>query len=115
MTKSPFIEKDEQAAEYLGLIRSNLYGPINIQVIGGLFYFITFTNDHSRYGYVNLMKFKSEAFKKFKEFKNEVEKLIGKSIKTLRSDQDGEYLSHKFIDYLKENRILPQWTSLRTP
>ena len=39
------------------------------------------------------MTYKSETFEKFKEFKAEVEKQLGKSIKTLRSDRGGEYLS----------------------
>ena len=46
-------------------------------------YFITFTDDLSRYGYVYLMKHKSETFEKFKEFQNEVEKKRGKRIKAL--------------------------------
>ena len=60
---------------------------------GGYLYFVTFIDDYSRYGYVYLMKYKSETFEKFKEFKAEVEKQLGKSIKTLRSDRGGEYLS----------------------
>jgi hypothetical protein len=32
-------------------------------------YFIIFTDDFSRYGYVYLMRHKSESFEKFKEFK----------------------------------------------
>ena len=36
--------------------------------------FITFTDDLSRYGYVYLMKHKSESFEIFKWFCNEVEK-----------------------------------------
>ena len=33
----------------------------------------------------------------------------------LRSDRGGEYLSDNFIDYLKENEILSQWTPSGTP
>ena len=47
-------------------------------------------------------------FEKFKEFRTEVEKQIGLSIKTLRSDRGGEYLSTEFLDYLKQNGILSQ-------
>jgi len=54
-----------------------------ICIIGGYTYFITFTDDCSRYVYVYLMKLKFELFKKFKEFRNKVEKQIGKSIKIL--------------------------------
>ena len=51
MTKSPFTEKDEWASEVLGLIYSDIFGPINISARGGYNYFITFTNDLSRYEY----------------------------------------------------------------
>ena len=60
---------------------------------GGFIYFITFTDDYSRYGYLYLIKYKSKAFEKFKEIMNEVEKQLGRSIKILRSDRGDEYLS----------------------
>ncbi|KAM1707070.1 hypothetical protein ACFX2K_000210 [Malus domestica] len=82
---------------------------------GSFSYYITFTDDHSRFGYVYLMKYKSESFERFKEFKNEVEKQTGKQIKTLRSDRGGEYLSNEFLDYLKECGIVSQWTPPGTP
>ena len=68
---------------------------------GGYIYFVTFTDDLSRYGYLYLMKYKFEVFEKFKEFKVEVENQIEKSIKILRSNRGGVYLSTEFIDYLK--------------
>ena len=74
-----------------------------------------FTDDYSRLGYVYLIKYKSKAFEKFKEFKNEVEKQIGKSIKILRSNWGGEYLSIEFLEYLKKHDILSQWTPPGTP
>lgn len=58
------------------------------------------------------MKYKSDAFEMFKEFRLEVEKQLGKSILTLRSYQGDEYLSQEFMDYLYKNEILPQWTTL---
>ncbi|KAL0325276.1 UNVERIFIED_CONTAM: Retrovirus-related Pol polyprotein from transposon TNT 1-94 [Sesamum radiatum] len=85
-------------------------GPLNTQARGGFSYFITFTDDHSRFDYVYLMRYKSEAFVRFKEFKLEVENQTGRKIKTLRSDRGGEYLSSEFTDYLKENGIVSQWT-----
>ncbi|KAL0462921.1 UNVERIFIED_CONTAM: hypothetical protein Slati_0179700 [Sesamum latifolium] len=73
---------------------------------GGYSYFITFTDDHSRCGYVYLIRYKSEAFGRFKKYRLEVENQTGHKIKALRSDQGREYLSGEFIDYLKENGIL---------
>ena len=47
------------------------------------------------------MKYKSEAFDKFNEYQRMIEKQTDNSIKTLRSNQGGEYLSNEFLDYLK--------------
>ncbi|KAM1789339.1 hypothetical protein ACFX11_039501 [Malus domestica] len=115
MTKSPFTGKGERATEILGLIHTDVCGPMSITSRGGFSYYITFTDDHSRFGYVYLMKYKSESFEMFKEFKNEIEKQTGKQIKTLRSDRGGEYLSNEFLDYLKECGIVSQWTPPGTP
>ncbi|KAI5447594.1 hypothetical protein KIW84_015159 [Lathyrus oleraceus] len=71
MTKSPFTGKGERANDLLAFIHTDVYGPLNIPARGGFQYFITFTDDFSRYGYVYLMKHNSESFEKFKEFKNE--------------------------------------------
>lgn len=61
-----------------------------------------------------LMKHKSETFEKFNEFKNDVHNQLGKSIKAIRSDCGGEYLSYEFDDYLRECGIISQHTSLKT-
>ncbi|KAK4406360.1 hypothetical protein Sango_0642500 [Sesamum angolense] len=71
----------------------NIYGPLNTQGRGGFSYFIIFTDDHSQYGYVYLMRYKSEAFVRFKEFRLEVKNQTGHKIKTLQLDRGGEYLS----------------------
>ncbi|KAK8701284.1 hypothetical protein V6N13_019674 [Hibiscus sabdariffa] len=110
MTKAPFTGKGERASDLLGLIHSDVCGPMNTQARGGFQYFITFTDDFTRYGYIYLMRHKSEALEKFKEFKNEVQNQHGKSIKALRSDQGGEYLSQDFDELLKECGIVSQLT-----
>ena len=115
MTKLPFKGKGHRAAETLELIHSDVCGPMSVTARGGFSYFITFIDDYSRYGYVYLMRYKSEAFEKFKDFKAEVEKQLSKSIKSLRSDRGGEYLSEEFQDYLRENGIVSQWTPPGTP
>ncbi|KAK2429799.1 secreted RxLR effector protein [Trifolium repens] len=115
MTKAPFKGKGERANDLLALIHTDVCGPLNIPARGGFTYFITFTDDFSRYGYVYLMKHKSESFEKFKEFKNEVQNQLGKNIKTLRSDRGGEYLSLEFNDHLKECGIVSQLTPPGTP
>ncbi|GJS20118.1 retrotransposon protein, putative, ty1-copia subclass [Tanacetum coccineum] len=48
-----------------------------------------------------ILKHKHEVFETFKVFKNEMENQLGKTIKALRSNQGGEYISQEFKDYLK--------------
>ncbi|KAK1646158.1 hypothetical protein QYE76_063963 [Lolium multiflorum] len=74
-------------------------------------------DDLSRYGYIYLMKHKSETFEKFKEFQSEEENQRNKKIKFLRSDRGGEYLSYEFGMYLKKcgipSQLTPHGTSQR--
>ena len=114
MTKAPFTGHNERASDLLGLIHTNVYGPISSIARGDYQYFINFTDDFSRYGYIYLVRHKSESFKKFKLFKNEVQNQLGKNIKTLRFDR-GEYLSQNFDDHLKDCGIVSQLTPLGTP
>ena len=43
---SPFIGKGEKASVILGLVHSNVCGPMNTNAKGGYSYFITFTDDY---------------------------------------------------------------------
>lgn len=58
-----------QSQQYVG-------GPMSIQGREGYECFITFTNDYSRCDYVYLMRWKFEAFEKFKEIQAKSEKTI---------------------------------------
>jgi transposase InsO family protein len=110
MNKMPFSGFPERASDLLELIHTDVCGSMSMTARGGYQCFIMFTCDLSRYGYVYLMKHKSETFEKFKEFQSEVENQCGKKIKTLRSDRGGEYLIHDFSSHLKSCGIVPQLT-----
>ncbi|TYK02840.1 gag/pol protein [Cucumis melo var. makuwa] len=115
MTKRPFTGKGYRAKEPLELIHSDLCGPMNVKARGGFEYFISFIDDYSRYGYLYLMEHKSEALEKFKEYKTEVENLLSKKIKILRSDRGGEYMDLRFQDYMIEHGIQSQLSAPGTP
>ena len=74
---------------------------MSTQARDGYSYFITFTDNRFRFRFVYLMKYKFEIFDKFKEYQRMIEKQTGQSIKALRSDRGEEYLSSKFLNYLK--------------
>ncbi|GJT19670.1 retrotransposon protein, putative, ty1-copia subclass [Tanacetum coccineum] len=115
MTRKSFPHRLERATDLLGIIHIDVCGPLRHVSRQGASYFITFTDDYSLYGYVYLLKHKHEVFETFKVFKNEVENQLGKTIKALRSDQGGEYISQDFKDYLKACGIVQQLTLPYTP
>jgi GAG-pre-integrase domain len=84
MTKVYFTKKSERSKDLLGLVHSDVCGPMSISARDGSRYFVTFTGDFSRYDYVYLMRHKSKSFEKFKEFNAEVENQLGKKIKVFR-------------------------------
>ncbi|GJW65960.1 retrotransposon protein, putative, ty1-copia subclass [Tanacetum coccineum] len=111
MARNPYSHQVERAKDLLGLIHTDVCGPFKIMSRKGASYFVTFNDDFSRYGYVYLLKHKHEVFETFKVFQKEVENQFGKTIKLLRSDRGGEYISQEFLDHLKKHGII----SHRTP
>ena len=83
MTKTPFSGTMERATDLLEIIHTDVCGPMSVEARGGYRYFLTFTDDLSRYGYIYLMKHKSETFEKFKEFQSKVQNHRNKKIKFL--------------------------------
>ena len=90
------------------IINTDVCGLMSVEARGEYRYFLTFTDDLSRYGYIYLMKHKSETFEKFKEFQSEVENHRDKKIKFLRSDHGDKYWSYKFGLQLKQCGIVSQ-------
>nr|GEW94272.1 zinc finger, CCHC-type [Tanacetum cinerariifolium] len=82
------------------LIHIDVCGPFKIVSRQGASYFVTFTDDFSRYGYVYLLKHKHEVFETFKVFQKEVENQLGKTIKSLRSDR-GERRNRTLLDMVR--------------
>ena len=99
----------------LELVHSDICGPMQTPSIGKCRYFITFIDDFSRRTWVFFLKEKSEAFNFFKQFKAIAEKQSGYFLKVLRTDRGGEFTSHEFQDFCKENGIKRQLTASYTP
>ena len=125
MQKSSFpSESLNRASQLLELIHTDVCGPMQTDSIGGSKYFVTFTDDFSRYTTVYFMKNKSEVITKFKEYANLVENRTGcvikklniwSTVKSVRSDNGGEYLSSTFQNFCAEKGISRQFTNPYTP
>ncbi|GJZ63999.1 retrotransposon protein, putative, ty1-copia subclass [Tanacetum coccineum] len=115
MARKPYSRQVERAKDLLGLIHTDVCGPFKIMLRQGAYYFVTFTDDFSHYGYVYLIKYKHEVFETFKVFQKKVENQLGKTIKSLHYDRGGEYLSQEFLDHLNDHEIIAHRTPLYTP
>ena len=69
MAKKPFTKKGKRAKELLELIHSDVCGPLSTQARGRFSYFVIFIDDVSRYGYIYLIRHKSETFENSKKLK----------------------------------------------
>ena len=58
MTKTPFSGTMERATNLLEIIHTDVCDPMSVEAHGGYRYFLTFTDDLSRYGYIYLIKLK---------------------------------------------------------
>lgn len=94
-----------RAEKVLELVHGDLCGPITPSTAGGNRYIFVLIDDHSRYMWSILLKEKSEAFGKFKRFKEVVERDSKQRIQTLRTDRGGEFVSHQFNSYCEETGI----------
>ena len=86
--------------------------------------FITFTDDYSCFGYIYLIKKRSEVLDKIKKFKAEVENQHNLKIKVVRSNRGGEYYGRHtpygqvpgpFVRFLQENGIVAQYSTPGEP
>jgi len=113
-TRDPFPQLASRRSIPLQLIHSDLHGPLP-PTANGYKYWISFTDDASRYRRCWLLHKKSEAFAAFKHYKAWAEKQTGKVLKSLRDDKGGEYMSNEWESFMLEHGIERQHTTRATP
>jgi len=96
----PKVREGKRATVFGEEIHSDLWGPARKATFGGRKYYVSFTDDWSRWTSVYLLKSKAETFESYKLYEAWVATQIGRAIKCLHSDRGGEYLSDEFIEHL---------------
>jgi hypothetical protein len=74
---------------------SDVWGPAGKESIGKWKYYISFTNDCTRYVHVLFLKDKSQAFDRIKEHVAQIKQHYGKVPKWLRFDNGKELVNDK--------------------
>ena len=99
----------------LELVHSDICGKMGHKSLGGAEYFLTLLDDKTHYIWVYPLKTKDQVFERFKEWQAGVENFTGRKVKTLRSDNGGEFTSKSFETHLKACGIRHELTMPKTP
>ena len=107
----------EMVRQPLELVHTDICGPMPERSLGGSRYFITFIDDCTRKVWAYSIRSKEETLEVFSQWLAEVENRSGHRVKTLRSDNRGEYTSRALKQYLSEKRnptskdrsLYPHW------
>ena len=107
-SKQSFHDSHSKAHRKLELIHSDLCGPMPIPSANGNKYTITFIDDYTRMCWVYLLKNKSDAFQKFKNFHKWIENDAQSHIGSICTDNGKEYTSNEFESNLHQHWIKHQ-------
>ncbi len=104
MTWKPIHKEREapQAQAFGDEIYTDVWGPSPTFSLGGRCYYVTFTDDCTRFTRLVILQTKDEAFTAYKSFSSWAKTLHGATIKRLRSDRGDEFTSNQFMAYLQQ-------------
>ena len=113
LINNPFVSIVSKVMSHLELIYTDVWGPASYIGIDGSRYYLIFVDHYTKYIWFYPMVTKSDVSKNFPHFKRFVETRFQKSIKTLYSDNGGEFIALK--SYLLLHGITHYTTAPHTP
>ena len=114
--RQPFPTSRSHPAQEVGdVIHSDVWGPAAVQAIGGDSYAVTWIDEKTRYGIVEGMRAKSDAFGEYKAYEAWLRVQRGKEIKHLQTDRGGEYVGNEFSSHLRQHGKSRQLTVHDSP
>ena len=78
-------------------------------------YYVSFTDDYSRWTHLKLLATKDETFEAYQDFEVWANTQHDAKIMRLRSDRGGEYLDGEFSKHLQRNGTIRLLTTHDTP
>jgi hypothetical protein len=112
---APFPRRPNRSSNLLDIVHTDVCGPMRIESKGGARYFVTFTDDYSRWTQTYLIRKKSEVASKFREYKNFVETQLERKIKAVQSDNGKEYCNKEMGKFFRDSGIQRRLTTVYSP
>ncbi|TFY50793.1 hypothetical protein EVG20_g11324 [Dentipellis fragilis] len=91
----------EHRTEFGDEVHTDVWGPAPKATLGARRYYVTFTDDATRYTHLYLLRTKDQAFEAYCKYEAWCATNKDRKIKVLHSDRGGEYLSKEFSAHLK--------------
>ncbi|KAK9179751.1 hypothetical protein WN943_028956 [Citrus x changshan-huyou] len=99
----------------LDYIHSDLWGPAQIESLGGACYFLSMINDFSRMVWVYPLRSKDQVFDRFKAWKTLIETQTNRKVRRIRTDNGLKFCNKQFDDLCEKTGILRHKTVMHTP
>ncbi|KAJ9561637.1 hypothetical protein OSB04_006797 [Centaurea solstitialis] len=99
----------------LNLLHMDLFGPVNIQSMGGKRFTLVIVDEYSRYTWVFFLRAKSETPQLIIAFILRMEKYNRITVRSIRSDHGTEFKNSVLDEFLVSKGILQNFSSVRTP
>ncbi|GJR04046.1 putative ribonuclease H-like domain-containing protein [Tanacetum coccineum] len=99
----------------LFMLHMDLFGPTFISSLMHKKYCLVVTDDYSRFSWVFFLRTKDETSEILKHFIKEVENLVDKKVKIIRSDNGTEFKNKVMDEFCREKGIKREYSVARTP
>ncbi|GJW16503.1 retrovirus-related pol polyprotein from transposon TNT 1-94 [Tanacetum coccineum] len=99
----------------LFMLHMDLFGPTFVSSLMHKKYCLVVTDDYSRFSWVFFLTTKDETSEILKNFIKEVENLVDKKVKIIRSDNGTEFKNKVMDDFCREKGIKREYSVARTP
>ena len=107
----PLPPSNRQSNRPLELIHTDLCGTIPCKSAGGARYAVTFVDDYSRCGVVQLLQNKERARRALEAYVNLVQNQLGLKVSLIQSDRGGEYWNGEVKELCTKTGIFHQKTN----
>ena len=109
------VREEERRTAVGDEIHSDLWGPAPVESISHKKFYVTFTDDYSRYTNIYILNKKDETFVSYQAYEAWLFTQYNVRIKCLHSDRGREYLDDNFVKHLKAARTTRKLTVHDTP
>jgi hypothetical protein len=117
-TRKPIkkVREMPRATKFGKEVHSDVWGPSPVRTPGHKEYYVSFTDDYTRWTHLQLLATKDGVFQAYKDFEAWAKLHFGiPTFQVLRSDRGGEYLGREFSSYLSSQGTIRKLTVHDTP